>query len=621
VARVIVGLARQGVLRVAVGPARRQMESQAAGLAVLRDAGLPAANADRVAWLLASGREGLADWTLERRLPGRPAPFPLPERTRRESLDFLVDLFGAAAGSEPRTSTAADAALVARFCGPAEGAALRRLGERAEQALADVTRGYAHGDFWAGNLLTEGERLTGVADWDAAGAGRLPVLDLMHLAITAERPLPPDGWGQAIVDRLLPWAREGADPQLREYLAAIGLEAGPERLEDLVVAYWLDRLAYQLGIYAELTRNERFVRRNVGPVLAALRERRRPRPAGPQLALELVKSLDELRPEWDDLAERSRNLFSTWEWNALWWEHFGRGRELATAACRDGDGRLVAVLPLYVWRSVPLRTLRFVGHGPSDALGPICAPADVPAAAAALHRLLGTARWDAFVAEQLPGDQDWGALVGGRLLAQEGNPVLRFDGRTWEELLASRSRNFREQVGRRERKLFREHDAAFRLAAPAALDADLDVLFSLHRALRQGRSTAFLGDAEPFHRAFAHAAQERGWLRLWFLEIDGRAVAAWYGFRYGGAELYYQAGRDPEWDRAAVGFVLLVHTIRSALEDGVREYRFLRGDEPYKYRFATEDQGLETRGLTRGPAGRAALAVAAGLHAARLRLR
>ena len=85
-------------------------------------------------------------------------------------------------------------------------------------------------------------------------------------------------------------------------------------------------------------------------------------------------------------------------------------------------------------------------------------------------------------------------------------------------------------------------------------------------------------------------------------------MSAWYGFRYGGAESYYQAGRDPAWDGYSVGFVLLTHSIRAALEDGAREYRFLEGEETYKYRFTDEDLGLETVGVSRGALGGAALA-------------
>jgi CelD/BcsL family acetyltransferase involved in cellulose biosynthesis len=140
------------------------------------------------------------------------------------------------------------------------------------------------------------------------------------------------------------------------------------------------------------------------------------------------------------------------------------------------------------------------------------------------------------------------------------------------------------------------------------LDEGLDTLFRLH-ALRWGSGTTF-ARTEAFQREFAAAAAARGWLRLWLLELDGRPAAAWLGFRYAGAECYYQAGRDPSLDQGSVGFVLLTHTVRAALENGARDYRFLRGGESYKYRFASADPGLETIAVPRGAAGGAALGAA-----------
>jgi CelD/BcsL family acetyltransferase involved in cellulose biosynthesis len=54
-----------------------------------------------------------------------------------------------------------------------------------------------------------------------------------------------------------------------------------------------------------------------------------------------------------------------------------------------------------------------------------------------------------------------------------------------------------------------------------------------------------------------------------------------------------------------------VHSIREALRDGVQEYRFLEGGEPYKYRFATHDSSLETFALAGTARGRTALSAAA----------
>ena len=307
-------------------------------------------------------------------------------------------------------------------------------------------------------------------------------------------------------------------------------------------------------------------------------------------------SLPAVRDGWSRLAEEHGSVFATPEWLLLWWQHFGAGRELLLSVEDD------AVLPFYVWRERPLRIVRVLGHGPGDELGPFG-----EGARDALRRWLGRARFDVLACQQLPGPESWlGALPGGVVLSRNGSPVLDFEGRSWKELLAGKSRNFREQVGRRARALERAFDVRYRLVPGTdGLDEALDAFFLLH-VQRHGRAS-IIARTEAFQREFAAVAAARGWLRLWLLELDGRPAAAWLGFRFAGAEHYYTAGRDPAYDRHSVAFVLLAHTIRAAVEDGAREYRFLRGDEPYKYRFADADPGLETIVVARGAVARAAL--------------
>jgi CelD/BcsL family acetyltransferase involved in cellulose biosynthesis len=327
--------------------------------------------------------------------------------------------------------------------------------------------------------------------------------------------------------------------------------------------------------------------------------------------LEPVADPAAISADWSRLAELSGNVFATWEWTQTWLEHFQDGRALAVHVCRREDGEIAAILPLYLARSRPPRVLRFVGHGPADQLGPICAKDDAAAAARALLRLAGERPHGAhaLLLDRLAGDEGWSELLGSPVIHREPSPVLRVAGRSWEEFLASRSRNFREQIGRRGRKLAREHDVDFRLAGgERALDEDFATLVRLHRLRFGAEEGAFEGDREAFHRRFAERALARGWLRLWLLDVDGATVAAWYGLRYAGIESYYNAGRDPAWDAQSVGFVLLAHTIRAAFEDGAREYRFLLGGESYKDRFADHDGGLETVLVGRGPLGRAGAA-------------
>jgi len=306
-------------------------------------------------------------------------------------------------------------------------------------------------------------------------------------------------------------------------------------------------------------------------------------------------SLPAVRDDWTRLAEAHGSFFATPEWLLLWWQHFGAGRELLLAVDED------AVLPLYVWRERPLRVVRVLGHGPGDELGPFG-----PGARDALRRFVEDGRFDVLACQQLPGPESWlPSLPGGSVLSREGSPVLAFEGRSWEEILKAKSRNFREQVGRRARALERDFDVSYKLVTDADPSA-LDTFFRLH-ALRHPKGSV-ITRTEDFQREFAAVAAERGWLRLWLLELDGRAAAAWLGFRFAGSECYYQAGRDPAYDKHSVAFVLLAHSIRAAVEDGAGEYRFLRGDEPYKYRFAESDPGLESIAVARGPSARSALA-------------
>lgn len=317
--------------------------------------------------------------------------------------------------------------------------------------------------------------------------------------------------------------------------------------------------------------------------------------------LERESSFDGLREEWDALAETTGNVFATWEWTETWWRHFGGGRRLLLTTCRATDGRLVAVLPLYLAAAHPLRVVRFLGHGPGDQLGPVCSRADRAPAAACLRDALVDLAPDVFLGERLLGDEHWGDLLDARVLTREASPVLDLGTSSWEELLAGWSRNRRSKIRQYERRLEQGHAARYRLER----DAELDTVFDLHR-MHFG-STAYVDGHADFHRDFARIAHARGWLRLWTLEAGGRAVAALHGYRFAGVESYYQAGRDPAWRGPSVGTALLAHSIRAAVEDGVREYRFLRGGEAYKYDFATRDPGLETVGLAHGALGAAAL--------------
>jgi CelD/BcsL family acetyltransferase involved in cellulose biosynthesis len=310
-----------------------------------------------------------------------------------------------------------------------------------------------------------------------------------------------------------------------------------------------------------------------------------------QLSLDRVTDIAAVLPRWSALAERSGNLFATPEWLTCWWRHFGRGDAQLWLASADGEPRVL--LPLYVEAGV----LRFIGHGHSDVLGPVTEPRFRQAGAAILRQLLEDDRvaWTSFEGHDLPDDVPWATLTGAKVKRRTASPILRLEGLDWDGYLASRSRNFRAQARARERRLAPRGLRVRICDDPAQLERDLDDLFELHLARWGPRDARAVVDrGRTFFREVAAVALERGWLRLCILELDGRPAAALLNFRFGGEEWFYQGGRDPRFAREGPGFVLHLHAIRSAIRDGVRSYRFLRGDELYKRRFASDDAGVVT---------------------------
>jgi CelD/BcsL family acetyltransferase involved in cellulose biosynthesis len=348
------------------------------------------------------------------------------------------------------------------------------------------------------------------------------------------------------------------------------------------------------------------------------------RPARPR-RVELVDGLDALRETWTRLAASSGNVFAAWEWNNLWWRHYGRERELRVAVLQAGDDQIDAIVPLFVWSRRPLRILRLIGHGHGDRLGPICRDDETQAAEQGLRRALDADPHDLFIGDWVAGDRDWARVLGGRTVRRTGYPILRLPDGSWDAFLAAQSQRFRKNARNSRNRLEREHEVSYRYADSDTLERDLDAALRLHRGrFREHAGCLFCGDHEPFQRDFSALALERGWLRLLLLEVDGAPAAFEYGFSFGGAYFAYQSGRDPTWDRYSIGFHVELESIRRAFEDGAGEYRFLGGEEGYKYRFTAEDPRLETIAAPATRRGRmAATTVAAvlGLPAGKAVLR
>ena len=330
-----------------------------------------------------------------------------------------------------------------------------------------------------------------------------------------------------------------------------------------------------------------------------------------------------LQADWRRLAEAQGNAFITPEWYRAWARHYGDDATTAIVAVRDAGGTLRGVLPLAVSGGGRTRRWGFGGANLGDLFSPACAPGDETEVARAAADALADAA--VVVLDNVEADAAWVSALagpsGGRGLAvsayrDNSLPRIDLEAGGWDEYMAGRSRNLRSQIRRKTRALERDHGLGLRLADAATLDADLETFFRLHEARweNRGGSGSLNERTRAFHGDFAAAALERGWLRLWTLELEEEPAASWYGWSIGGAYCYYLAGFDPRFGDLSVGFVLLAHTIRAAADEGCATYELLLGEESYKARFATAERPVQTAVLVkRGHPMRALLGAEVGL--------
>jgi CelD/BcsL family acetyltransferase involved in cellulose biosynthesis len=320
-------------------------------------------------------------------------------------------------------------------------------------------------------------------------------------------------------------------------------------------------------------------------------------------ALEIIRSHEAFaacEEAWWQLAARASAAtpFQTPGWLLAWWRHLGEG-QLAAIAVRDGE-RLLALAPLAVVGRGAERRLVWVGAGISDYLTVLVddARADEvwPLVERGLHALtaeVGRARL-----ESVPEDDP--------LLERLASPAHPWGCRRaedaiclWGDLPAA------HEPERHRRASAKAHAAARRLARSGpvtftSFGADaiaraaelrrplLEALFDLHtREWRTCGEDGALASAavRAHHHEAAEALGRRGTLRLHALSHAGETIGVVYAFVFRARLWMYLGGFSPEHARFSLGSILIEHARRSASADGAVAMDFLRGDEPYKYRW------------------------------------
>ena len=347
------------------------------------------------------------------------------------------------------------------------------------------------------------------------------------------------------------------------------------------------------------------------------------------------------REAWDALAARNpwSTPFSSWAFQRAWWDAYSANAhdETIVVCPSSPGGEPIAIVPLMHRHEVepgdeliqtklrhggspdltavaPTATAIFFGASYHADYATILADAaDLPrvsdAVAAALADRPGMEQWDVVDLRRLRcGDPAADALaaalraradVDSWLVDVEREdvcPVVTLPvGVDIETYLNGLGKKTRHEIRRKVRRA--EAVGPIRLAASVDPLADLDTFIDLHQK-RWGVDGLFPDtpggeQSRVLVRRMFELSGLDGPIRLSFLWVGDRRIAAGIHVEHDNGYLFYNAGIDPDARDLSPGVVLVYAYIAQALERGITRFDFLRGDEPYKYEWGAEDEPVQ----------------------------
>ncbi len=330
-----------------------------------------------------------------------------------------------------------------------------------------------------------------------------------------------------------------------------------------------------------------------------------------------LEDFDKLAPKWNALLEESiANLpFLRHEYLRAWWSSLGGGEwdkgELAIVIA-ERDDELIGVAPLFLTSYKEKPTLLFLGSIEiSDFLDFIVREADLTDFIGGLLDFLAshvTLAWSALDLQNLIEDSpslpvlQTEAASRGWDFTQETlqpSPYVDLPG-DFDEYLAGIKKKQRHEIRRKIRRAEAdERNVAWYIVDdPDKLEKNIEACCQL--MAQDPEKQAFLTQTmQSQMKAAIHAAFNAGWLQLAFLEVDGEKAAGYLNFDYDNRIWVYNSGLDMKFRDLSPGWVLLGYLLQWANENGRSAFDFMRGDEPYKYKFGGVDRFVVRAHLVR----------------------
>lgn len=343
------------------------------------------------------------------------------------------------------------------------------------------------------------------------------------------------------------------------------------------------------------------------------------------MSVETIRTREQLltlRDNWSHVycEDPEAQYFLSWQW--LWHLYERRDEPLQILAYRDSTAgsSFQAFLPLRSHLHLSKRQARFIpqcraaGNFWADYTGLICAPRHETDAIPELARAVASLTWhrlqltdwrmsefrlemflDAFASDEFElhfrsrRDND-----GATDLSK--SPCINLPDSFDAWLSGSLSANSRQRIRRYRRKFHAHPELSCRESTGRQLDNDLDSFEKLWCKRWSDQKGSKVSKLAERYALIIEQAVESNDMRLLVMDHENRPVAmnAFYIDRGKQSLLFLVGVRDSDFDILPSGIILHALTIEWAIDQGLRRYDLLRGNEPYKYSLGAVDEQLQS---------------------------
>ena len=307
-------------------------------------------------------------------------------------------------------------------------------------------------------------------------------------------------------------------------------------------------------------------------------------------------NFENITSQWNQLIAQSLNptIFLTSWWNQTWLKYFNDGSLIEIIEIYENE-HLIGIAPL----SIKDNTVKFIGDEDLyDYRDFIVIEGKEELFFEQLAKHLYSLPWKTIELNSIPANSPTLDYLPSIFESEKNKVDLHTENSTptllltdnWDTYLSQLSKKNRHELKRKMKRLESQTNYETHVCCGKEIHTScLDNFFNLHKLSSEEKLNFWNVKREKFFKSVSQQLISQEMLVLHSLILNGKSVAAAFIIKANQSFLLYNSGFDPSFSQYSVGVLNTAFAIKNAIECEQKEFNFLKGKEPYKYRLGAQD--------------------------------